>query len=195
MIAYLSGKIVGHLENQIILRLPSGIGYLINVPTSSRYMINENVDLYIWEVKRDDKDELYGFTDLENRLWSERLTKVSGVGPKMGASIIYTLGFERVIEAINSNDAEVLETVKGLGGKTAKKIIIELKNSNPDVEILSKLENNSEMVKNFTDALSNLGYKRGEIVSTISKLKKQGDWNEHDLVYTVKKGLEIIGKR
>lgn len=196
MIAYLSGRVVGVLENQIILKLPSGVGYLTWVSPSKNYMQNENIDFYVWEVLRENKSELYAFESLDDRHWAEKLTKVSGVGPKVAANLIYSLGWEKILESIQLNDTTNFTGVKGLGLKTAKKIVLELKGSSTDLEILQRTEmGNNQTAIDFTDTLSNLGYKRGEIVSTISKLKKAGLWDDGNLVSLVKKGLEIIGKK
>jgi holliday junction DNA helicase RuvA len=195
MIAYLSGRVVGNLDNQIILKIPSGVGYLLNIPAHKVYMINENLEFYIWEVVRENKVELFAFENLEDRSWAEKLTKVDGVGPKAATTIIFTLGYQRVIEAIQNADSAMIADVKGIGLKTAKKMILELKGATTDLNSLQPSESSSQMSIDYTDTLGNLGYKRGEIVSTITKLKKSGDWQEGNLVDTVKKGLELLGSK
>jgi len=196
MIAYLSGRVVGVLENQVILKLPSGVGYLAWVSPKKNYMQNENIDFYVWEVLRENKSELYAFESLDDRHWAEKLTKVSGVGPKVAANLIYSLGWEKILQSIQLNDVSNFTGVKGLGLKTAKKIVLELKGATTDLDILQRTEMGSNQTSiDFTDTLSNLGYKRGEIVLTITKLKKAGLWEQENLVTLVKKGLEIIGKK
>jgi holliday junction DNA helicase RuvA len=195
MIAYLSGRVVGNLENQIILKIPSGVGYLLHIPPQKVYMVNENLEFYVWEVIRENKVELYAFEDLEDRKWAEKLTKVDGVGPKAAATIIFTLGYQRVMEAIHNADTGAISDVKGIGLKTAKKMVLELKGATTDLNSLQPSQSSSQMSIDYTDTLSNLGYKRGEIVSTITKLKKSGDWMDDNLVETVKKGLELLGSR
>jgi holliday junction DNA helicase RuvA len=197
MLAYLSGKVIGVQPGQILVKIPSGVGYMVNVSQSVIFMANENLELYILEVIREDHVELFGFRDLEEREWVEKLMKVSGVGPKMAAGIIYAIGVEKVVEAIQTTNSGILTEVKGLGSKTAKKILLELKGSITDLQILeTKTESrNSQTVLDFTETLTNLGYKRGEIVSLITRLKKGGDWYEDDLVSMVKLGLKNLGKK
>ncbi|MEM1312437.1 MAG: Holliday junction branch migration protein RuvA [Patescibacteria group bacterium] len=195
MIAYLSGRVVGNLENQIILKIPIGVGYLLNIPTQKVYMINENLEFFVWEVVRENKIELYAFEDLEDRKWAEKLTKVDGVGPKAAATIIFSLGNQKLMEAIYNAETQIISDVKGIGIKTSKKIVLELKGSATDINSLQQTSTNSQVSIDYTDTLSNLGYKRGEIVSTITKLKKSGDWMDDNLVETVKKGLELLGKK
>lgn len=195
MLAYLNGKVLIYRNNTIILKLPTGIGYLINVDPRKNYMVNENLELFILEVKRDDKNELFGFERLEDQEWVEKLVKVSGVGPKTAALVVYTLGIEQIKEAISKNDAKILGQVKGLGAKTAKKIILELKGAATDMEEMDKkMDVNSNFALDFVDTLGGLGYKRGEIVALITKLKSKNVWNEDDLVETVRNGLRELGR-
>lgn len=196
MLGYLSGKVLGMMQDQVIIKLPSGAGYLVHVPPSLRYLQNENLDLFILEVARENKVELYGFTSLKDREWVDKLLKVDGVGPKVAATVLYTLGYEKVLEAVQNTDTEILAGVKGLGLKTAKKIVLELKGGLTDLSRLDSMDNDkTQMALHFTETLSNLGYRRGEIVSVISTLKKQGSWDNEDLATTVKEALKHLGKK
>lgn len=198
MIAFLSGKVIASFPGQIIMRLSSGLGYLVQVPPTRSFMVNENVDLYILEVLRDNKSELFGFSELKDREWVEKLLKVDGVGPRTAANMIYVLGWDGVAGAIKQNDTQTLSSVKGLGSKTAKKIILELKSKEVEVEELQQdfaTNRQNGEVSTFAETLSNLGYKRGEIVEVISSLKKEGLWDEQDLTGMVKQSLKRLAKK
>ena len=121
--------------------------------------------------------------------------KVSGVGPKMAANIVFSLGFEKIKKFIAAGKADDLVEVKGLGAKTAKKIVLELKGAMTDLDSLEKFDSNSQMAVNFTETLANLGYKRGEIVAIITKLKKAKKWDEDNLMDSVKEGLKMLSKK
>ena len=197
MIAFLSGRVINFLESKIILKTAMGIGYLISINPNKRVMINENLEMYILHVIREDKEELFGFDRIEDRQWIENLLKVNGVGPKAAASIIYTLGHEKVIQALEDKDIEPFCNVKGLGKKTAQKIVLELKGALVDLEEVSKQAEhagNGNFVSSFTDAMTNLGYKKVQIIGAISKLKQAEFWDESNLLFTIKKGLEILGR-
>ena len=195
MLAYIQGRIIAKDGNQIIVKLPAGMGYLINVSYQKNYMQNENVELFLLEVKRDDRNDLYGFEDLEEKKWCEKLMKVSGVGPKMAATMVFSLGVSKILDALQIGDPKPFSEVKGLGGKTAKKIVLELKGEMVDLkELDTKSEQGSHFTQEFVDTLSGIGYKRGEIVSVISTLKKEGLWNEGDIVETVRFGLKYLGR-
>jgi holliday junction DNA helicase RuvA len=197
MIAFLSGRIINFLESKIILKTATGIGYLVTISPNKRVMINENMDMYILHIVREDKEELYGFDRIEDRQWIENLMKVNGVGPKAAANIIYSIGYEKVIEALENKDIEPFCNVKGLGKKTAQKIVLELKGALVDIEEVTKQAQhtgNGNFVTSFNDAMLNLGYKKVQVISTISQLKKDDNWDEENLLFTIKKGLEILGR-
>jgi holliday junction DNA helicase RuvA len=197
MIAFLSGKVVAAFPGQIILRVSSGVGYLVQVPPTRTFMVNENVELFTLEVLRENKAELFGFSELKDREWVEKLVKVDGVGPRSAANMIYVLGWEGVAGAIRQNDAKVLASVKGLGSKTAKKILLELKSKEIEVEQLQEQASTRQdgAVATFAETLSNLGYKRGEIVEVISQLKKDEVWDENNLTDMVKQSLKRLAKK
>lgn len=195
MLAYLNGKIVVAMPGQIVVKLPAGMGYLVNVSANKNYYQNEAVELFLLEVIRDDHTDLFGFETIEEKSWCEKLMKVSGVGPKSAASVVFALGISAISDAIRMGDPKAFSEVKGLGSKTAKKIILELKGATTDlVDMDDKMGYTSNFTSEFVDTLSGLGYKRGEIVSAISKLKKDGKWVETDIVETVRAGLKELGR-
>jgi Holliday junction DNA helicase RuvA len=195
MLAYLSGKIVSAERNQVIIKIPAGMGYLVNVSYQKHYMQNENVELFLLQVKREDRDELFGFDNIDEKDWCEKLMKVSGVGPRTAASVVFSLGSNRIIDALRIGDPKPFLEVKGLGSKTAKKIVLELKGSSVDLDDLElKSESGSYFTSEYVDTLAGLGYKRGEIVGSISRLKKIDLWNESDIVETVRAGLKELGR-
>jgi len=196
MIAFLSGKIIAIFNNQIIVRLPSGIGYLVQISPKQNLMLNETVELFVLGVHKENKREFFGFTNLQDREWVEKLLKVDGVGPKIAAQIVYFLGHEGLLQAIQNSDIKALTQVKGLGQKTAKKIILELKSSQVK---LAELETNSQQsdqtIATFTETLANLGFNRRAIVEVISRLKAEQLWDEQNLNEMIKQSLKLLSKK
>jgi holliday junction DNA helicase RuvA len=194
MIGSISGKVQAHLGGKIIVKTSSGIGYVVNVSSNLDYMVSDNVELYILHVQREDAVELHGFKELEDRMWVDKLLKVNGVGPKAASNIIYTLGWQKLAASIRGADAKTIQAVKGLGLKTVKKILLELKGADVDLDEIDVRTLKGQTVTDFTDTLSNLGYKRGQIVAVITQLKKDGHWEEDNLMGMVKLGLKYLGK-
>lgn len=197
MIAFLAGKVIHKSNSKVIIKTPSGIGYLVTISPSLKIMINEQVELFIYNAVRENISELFGFKDSKDLELNDKLLKVNGIGPKMSALIIYTLGYDTIIKALSENDSNAFVNVKGLGGKTAKKIILELKGEfNPDNDE-TKYSNSghTEFSLSFTEALSNLGYKRSDIVRTITHLKKTKIWDESELPSTIRNGIKHLSKK
>jgi holliday junction DNA helicase RuvA len=193
MIGFLSGKVIGKINSRIILRLPGGVGYVVNISPLRQYLVNENVDLFVHQsFSKDGQSELFGFDSIDDRNWVEKLTKVSGIGNKSAANIIYYLGSNKVSEAIQNNQPEIFNTVKGLGKKNSQKIILELRKYSK-FNYIDNINQNNEVITNFIEALGNLGYSRSEIVQTISKMKRDSVWNEEEGIVTlIKKGLQYL---
>ncbi len=78
--------------------------------------------------------------------------------------------------------------------KTAQKIVLELKGAMIDIEKIVSDSDNGDFAVNFTEVMANLGYKRGDVVRIISKLKTEGLWDTEDLLTTIRSGLSILGK-
>jgi Holliday junction DNA helicase RuvA len=154
------------------------------------------VELFVLEVHKENKREFFGFTNLQDREWVEKLLKVDGVGPKIAAQIVYFLGHEGLLQAIQNSDIKALTQVKGLGQKTAKKIILELKSSQVK---LAELETNSQhsdqTITTFTETLANLGFNRRAIVEVISRLKAEQLWDEQNLNEMIKQSLKLLSKK
>jgi holliday junction DNA helicase RuvA len=194
MIGFISGKIVGFLNDKIIMRLPSGLGYIITVDPTIELILNENIELFALEVQRDAGSELFGFKDIEQRVWVEKLIDVDGVGPKSATNLIYTLGVSRIRNAIGEQDDLTLAEVKGISAKTAKKIILELHNKEINIKTLNqnKTKGKTSIASEFTETLGSLGYSRSQIVNVIGAMKQEKTWQEEDLNGLVKMALKYF---
>jgi Holliday junction DNA helicase RuvA subunit len=184
MIGFLSGKIIGFLNEKIILRMPSGMGFIITVDPAIELILNENIELFALEVVRDGASELFGFKDIEQRVWVEKLIDVDGVGPKTATNMIYTLGVAKIRTA----------EVKGISAKTAKKVILELHNKDINIKTLNQTKSKfkTSIASEFTETLSSLGYSRSQIVNVIGVMKHEQNWQEDDLNTLVKVALKYF---
>lgn len=128
MIEYITGEVV-ELTPAIAIIEAYGIGYTINISlnTFTDLQGKKKGKLYIYEAIREDAYILFGFSTQEERELFLLLITVSGVGGNTARMVLSTLSPEEVISAIGSNNVSVLTTVKGIGKKTAERIIVDLK--------------------------------------------------------------------
>ncbi|MBQ4190425.1 MAG: Holliday junction branch migration protein RuvA [Clostridiales bacterium] len=129
MYAYIKGTIAGRNEAELIVD-NNGVGYLINCPLSISAPlggIGDEVKVFVYQSVKEDDISLYGFAAQEQKDMFLKLITVSGIGPKVAHSICACLEPEQFAAAVMSNNVSVLTGVKGLGKKTAERIILELK--------------------------------------------------------------------
>ncbi|WP_380057014.1 Holliday junction branch migration protein RuvA [Falsihalocynthiibacter sp. SS001] len=137
------GKISGRLEYRStdhVMVDVRGVGYLVFVTErtlSSLPNVGEAVALYTELLVREDVLQLFGFTSLVEKEWHRLLISVQGVGAKASMSILGTLGAEGVGRAITLGDWNAVKAAKGIGPKTAQRIVLELKDKAPSVMALA----------------------------------------------------------
>lgn len=174
------GRLTGDLETlslDTVLVDVGGVGYQVNVPTglSGRLDADGEVTLYVHTAVRDDAIDLYGFQTRGQRRLFERLTSVSRIGPKTGLRILSEMRPPEVVQAVRSSSTDTFESVKGIGEKTAQRLILELKDSLNDLEFeeLAPPEETDELAErteNLRSALENFGYDRSTIEPVIDEL-------------------------
>ncbi|MEI7981898.1 MAG: Holliday junction branch migration protein RuvA [Bacteroidota bacterium] len=128
MYEYIKGILVERTPGYAVVEA-NGIGYLLNISihTYSQLREDEHCTLYTHLVVREDDMLLYGFADTGERELFRQLISVSGVGVNTARIILSSLSPQEVYAAIATGDAPLLQRVKGIGGKTAQRIIIDLK--------------------------------------------------------------------
>lgn len=129
MIYYVAGTLAARGENSIVID-HQGVGLEILVPESllnSMPVVGAEVKVYTYFHVKEDGMRLYGFASKQDRELYKQLITVSGIGPKGGLAIMSTLSSDDIRFAILSDDAKTIATAPGIGPKTAKKLILELK--------------------------------------------------------------------
>lgn len=128
MFSFISGKLV-HKEPALAVVETGGIGYEIRIspPTAAALQIDEPCRLYTYLHVTETSHTLYGFIDYENKKLFLQLISVSGVGPNTGMVIVSSLSAAEIKEAIIKEDLRTLQSIKGIGSKTAQQIILDLK--------------------------------------------------------------------
>ena len=128
MIAYLKGKVIDEFDGGVVLE-NNGVGYeiLCSAAAMSKLSANKEGSVYVYFQLRDDGISLYGFDSKAEKAMFIKLISVSGVGPKMGISVLSGMSVGDLATAIAMSDVKSLSGIKGLGKKTAERIILELR--------------------------------------------------------------------
>ena len=129
MIAYVRGRLAAKAADRVVVETAGGVGYEITVPLGVLERLpgaGTEVTLATELVVREDGWALYGFLDESERRFFQRLTSVSGVGPKLAVAVMSALGVERGARAVRERNVALLSSVSGIGKKTAERLALEL---------------------------------------------------------------------
>ncbi|MDR1524265.1 MAG: Holliday junction branch migration protein RuvA [Tannerella sp.] len=179
MIEYIRGEIAELSPAQMVMEC-SGIGYEINISLTTYSAFNGRKEgkIYVYEVIREDAHILFGFATREERELFLLLTSVSGVGPNTARMILSSLPPADLISVIASGDDVSLTTIKGIGNKTAQRIVVDLKNKVKPVESMGEknrytTKERSDTAEGAVAALVMLGFqKAASQKAVVSVLKK-----------------------
>lgn len=153
MIDYIKGEVVEITPALVTLEC-AGIGYQMNISLNTYGAINgkEEAKLYVYESIREDAHVLFGFMDKHERELFMLLISVSGVGPGTARVILSSLSPKELENAIASENVSVLQSVKGIGAKTAQRIIVDLKDK------IKLTDDSGNVVQTEKDDLTETGH-------------------------------------
>jgi Holliday junction DNA helicase RuvA len=190
MIAHLSGTLLSKQATSVILDV-GGVGYEVTIPLSTFYDLEEpgsTVHLRIYTHVREDALQLFGFKTLRERELFLRLISVSGIGPKLGITLLSGMSADEMIASIRTNNLARLTLIPGIGRKTAERLVVELREkvaSLSSAQLEDELGAKPEVMPISTEdsvrsdalsALLNLGYQRSPAEKAIdSVLTEEGE--------------------
>lgn len=198
MYAYIKGKVTFktptfvHLEN-------NGIGYYVNISLHTFSRIEKAIDVKLYtylQVKEDDLS-LYGFFDEDEKVLFEKLISVSGIGATTAQVILSTLSPKDIVSAIINEDDIMLKGVKGIGAKTAKRVILDLKDKVSKLNIsdsvsVSKQSSSSPVKDEALSALMALGINKTKAETIVGRvIKSNPDINSVEEI--IKLSLKQMG--
>lgn len=177
MISYIIGDVRVINEEDFIIE-NNNIGYQIksSLSTLAQIELNNEYKIYTSLQVREDDMSLYGFFSKDELEMFLLLTSVSSIGPKNAITILSSLGVEEIKLAIANNDIDALIKAKGVGKKTASRIILELMDKVKLMPMSNKKSTISPLPKNedldvAKEALQNLGYAQNDIANVLNELK------------------------
>lgn len=180
MIALLTGRLAFKAPTHLALDV-QGVGYEVFIPLSTYYNLpnlNESLSLSIHTHLREDAIQLFGFSTQQEKDAFVLLMTVSGIGPKSALGILSALPVSDLVSAIQSGDVEKLESVPGIGKKSAGRLVLELKDKltklHPGLAPTADATAQGQD-KTFDDALSaltNLGYRAADAREALKRVRK-----------------------
>ncbi len=188
MIAHLSGTLLSKQATSVILDV-AGVGYEVSIPLSTFYELEDpgsSVQLRIYTHVREDALQLYGFKTARERELFLRLISVSGIGPKLGITLLSGMSAEEMITSIRNNNLAKLTLIPGVGRKTAERLVMELRDKvaslaagvdedlGPTAEAAS-LPTEDSMRADALSALVNLGYQRNAAEKAVTAALDESD--------------------
>ena len=199
MIGYLKGKVI-YISAESAIILTGGVGYEVYCSASafSKMAEGQEAEIYTYmQVSEQSGVQLYGFSSVQEKNMFLKLISVSGVGPKGGISVLSQMNVNDVAIAIATSDIKALASVKGLGKKTAEKIIVELRDrvNAPVVSgsgaaaVGAPVYSVSREDEDAVVALISLGFTRSESEKAVARAKAEGANGIEDIIRLALKGM------
>ncbi len=171
MFDYITGNVVAAAGGRLVLDC-GGVGFLLSASNNAcaAYSDKKQAKVPVYLAVREDAIELYGFADEKERGLFLKLITVSGVGAKLAVAILGGFPTDVLMSAIAGGDAALLSTIKGVGKKTAERIVLELKGKvEADGVATAAAVPQSAVDQNAVSALMGLGYDRKEAESAVAR--------------------------
>lgn len=202
MIAYIKGTLT-MIEGENVVVETNGVGYDISCanPYSFQSSMNKEVIIHTYHYVREDAQMLFGFKIPEEKSLFAKLLNVSGIGPKGALAILASTSVGEVVSAIEREDDKFLTRFQGVGKKTARQMILDLKGKLTDWMPVEQDESSifyegeqtqseqTKMVDEALEALKALGYSEKEVKSIRPKLEKEEVSSVDEYV---RKGLSLM---
>lgn len=199
MFEYLKGKVKIKKPDYIALDV-NGVGYRVYITLKSydQIKIDDEINMYIYNVIKEDTFKLVGFLQERERYMFEMLIGISGIGLSLALSIMSTFSIDNIREIVLNEDFKTLKRVPKLGEKKSKQIIIDLNNKMKTLNLMSIEEErtmgvNIQIEEELYLALQSLGYSKKEIEGLISKEEINRFSSLEEAIRGVLKKIQIRG--
>lgn len=202
MIAYLAGKLFEKEANVVIVDV-GGVGYEVNIPLSTFYELGEpgsDVALRVYTHVREDAIQLFGFRTMRERELFLHLIGVSGIGPKSAITALSGMSADEIIAAIRTNNLARLNSIPGVGKKTAERLVIELRDkvaklagvASEEIRAEGAASGGDSIYDDAVSALVNLGYQKAAAEKALKQAMQEG--TEISVQKLLRRSLQILAK-
>ena len=176
MIAHIQGKLVEKTPTEVVIDC-NGVGYTINISLHTYSLIpnNDNLKLFTHLLIKEDSHSLFGFIEKSEREIFKLLISVSGIGANIARTMLSSIEPKQIINAIGSGDVGTIQSIKGIGVKTAQRTIIDLKEKVLklyDLDEVSVSQNNTNKDE-ASSALEVLGFIRKSSEKIVEKIVRE----------------------
>lgn len=192
MITHLRGRLIEKNPTHLVIEC-AGVGYAVKISlnTYATLSSDENIFIYTHQIFREDAQILFGFHSTEEREMFNHLISVSGIGPNTAILMLSALSPEEIAHAIQTEDVKTIKSIKGIGAKTAERVIIDLRDKVVKMEFTSNnifTQNNTKRFEALT-ALIALGFDKKIAEKALDKVSA----SEEDTVEVlIREALKIL---
>ncbi len=176
MIAYLKGRLAEKSPTHVVIDC-QGVGYFLHISlhTYEQLPLDENIKIYTFLQVREDAHTLFGFMQVSEREIFKKLISVSGIGASTARTMLSSLTPPEVVEAITREDVDVIKSVKGIGTKTAQRVIIDLKDKLGDhlEQAQISMPQGNSAKQEALSALETLGYSAKQSEKVVQRILKE----------------------
>lgn len=176
MIAHLQGKLVEKNPTEVVIDC-NGVGYQVNISLHTYSLIpdSENIRLFTYLQIKEDSHSLFGFAEKSEREIFKMLLSVSGIGASIARTMLSSLEPKQIIQALAVGDVATIQSIKGIGSKTAQRAILDLKDKVLkvyDLDEVSIMQDNTNKDEALS-ALEVLGFNRKLAEKSVEKIVKE----------------------
>ena len=191
MIAHLNGRLIEKTPTNIVVEC-GGVGYFVKISlnTFSKIGADENIKIFTQLQVREDAHTLYGFADLKEREMFNHLISVSGIGANTAILMLSALTSQEIAAGILNEDVSLIQSIKGIGAKTAQRVIIDLKDKMAKADFGTEnifVVNNTNQNDALT-ALLSLGFDKKRAEKALKKIMTE----DQSVEEMIKQALKVL---
>lgn len=196
MITYITGKLIEKNPAYLIVETAGGVAYFVHISlyTFTKLKEENQVKIFTHYIIKEDAHLLYGFADEDERMLFRLLISVNGIGANTARLILSSLNAQELCQAIATEDVRTIQSVKGIGSKTAQRIVLDLKDKimktvPQNTDKFSKINNNNK--NEALSALVSLGFVKNTAEAMLDKII-QSEGISLSVEDLIKKALKLL---